>query len=85
MALWRCFVCRFIFRFTFDLIYWIFYIINGKKYWVNPHMIESMESNPDLTLNMLSGRQLIIKEKPAEIIDKIVEYRKKIGINTQEG
>ena len=48
-------------------------------------MIESMESNPDLTLNMLSGRQLIIKEKPAEIIDKIVEYRKKIGINTQEG
>ncbi len=100
MALWRCFVCRFIFCFTFDLIYWIFYIINGrmphlfmidvtrlngKKYWVNPHMIESMESNPDLTLNMLSGRQLIIKEKPAEIIDKIVEYRKKIGINTQEG
>ena len=50
--------------------------LNGKKYWVNPHMIESMESNPDLTLNMLSGRQLIIKEKPAEIIDKIVEYRK---------
>jgi len=58
--------------------------LNGKKYWVNPHMIESMEINPDLTLTMLSGRQLIITEKPAEIIDKIVEYRKKIGINTQE-
>ena len=59
--------------------------LNGKKYWVNPHMIESMEINPDLTLTMLSGRQLIITEKPAEIIDKIVEYRKKIGTNTQEG
>ncbi len=59
--------------------------LNGKKYWVNPHMIESMETHPDLTLNMLSGRQLIVKEQPAEIIEKIVEYRKKIGTNTQEG
>ena len=59
--------------------------LNGKKYWVNPHMIESMETHPDLTLNMLSGRQLIVKEQPAEIIEKIVEYRTKIGTNTQEG
>lgn len=59
--------------------------LNGKKYWVNPHMIESMETNPDLTLSMLSGKKIIIKELPEVVIDEIIAYRKKIGINTQEG
>lgn len=58
--------------------------LDGKKYWVNPHMIESMESNPDLTLTMLSGKKLIVRNSPSEIIEKIVSYRKNIGINSQE-
>lgn len=58
--------------------------LDGKKYWVNPHMIESMESNPDLTLTMLSGRKLIVKNSPSEIIEEIISYRKNIGINSQE-
>ena len=58
--------------------------LDGTIYWVNPHMIESMESNPDLTLTMLSGKKIIVKNTPSEIIDKIIIYRKKIGINTQE-
>ena len=58
--------------------------LDGKKIWVNPHMIESMETTPDLTLTMLSGRKLIIKDSPQELIKKIIEYRKSIGIETQE-
>lgn len=59
--------------------------LNGKQYWINPHMIESMERNPDLTLTMLSGRQLIVKESAEEITERIISYRKEIGGNTQEG
>jgi flagellar protein FlbD len=58
--------------------------LDGKKYWVNPHMIESMESTPDLTLTMLSGKKIIVKNSPEEVINKIIEYRKKIGIDRQE-
>ncbi len=58
--------------------------LDGSKYWVNPHMIESMESTPDLTLSMLSGKKLVLKDTPSEVIDRIIQYRKKIGINTQE-
>ena len=58
--------------------------LDGKKYWVNPHMIEAMESTPDLTLTMLSGRKIIVRNSPEELIEKIIEYRKKIGIGTQE-
>ena len=58
--------------------------LNGSKYFLNPHMIESMESLPDLTITMLSGKKVIVKNSPKDIIDKIVDYRKRIGINTQE-
>ena len=36
--------------------------LNGKKYWVNPHQIESMEQNPDVTLALLSGKKIVVKE-----------------------
>lgn len=58
--------------------------LNGKKYWVNPHMIESMETNPDLTLTMLSGKKIVVADRPEKIIEEIVSYRQRIGINTQE-
>ena len=58
--------------------------LDGKKIWVNLHMIESMETTPDLTLTMLSGRKLIIKDSPRDLIKKIIECRKSIGIEAQE-
>ncbi|MFA6855696.1 MAG: flagellar FlbD family protein [Treponema sp.] len=58
--------------------------LNGKKYWINQHMIDSMEANPDLTLSMLSGKKIVVKNSPEDIIEKIIAYRQKIGINTQE-
>ncbi len=54
--------------------------LNEKKYWVNPHQIESMEQTPDLTLTLLSGKKIVVKESPEEIIERIVIYRKKIGM-----
>ncbi len=58
--------------------------LNGDKYWVNPHQIETIECKPDVTLQMLSGRSFIIKETPEDIIEKILAYRKKIGIFKNE-
>ena len=54
--------------------------LNGEKYWINPHQIETMEMNPDVTLLMLSGKKIVIKETPEELIERIIEYRKKIGL-----
>jgi Uncharacterized protein, possibly involved in motility len=54
--------------------------LNGKQYWINPHQIESMEVNPDVTLVMLSGKHVVVREKPEEILGRIIEYRRKIGV-----
>ncbi len=53
--------------------------LDGKTYWINPHQIERIEKNPDVTLVMLSGQKLVIKDSPEQIIQKIITYRKQIG------
>lgn len=53
--------------------------LNGTEYYVNPHQIEYMETNPDTTLIMLSGKRLVVREDCRSIINKIVSYRKEIG------
>ena len=58
--------------------------LNGEQYWVNPHQIEIIECNPDVTLQMLSGKYYVIKETPEEILESIVAYRRKIGIFKNE-
>ena len=53
--------------------------LNGAEYYINPHQIESIEIRPDTTLLMLSGKYVVVLEKVEEVIDRIVEYRRRIG------
>ena len=53
--------------------------LNGREYWINPHQIEAIETNPDVTLSMLSGKKLVVRETPEAVLDRIVEYRRRIG------
>ena len=53
--------------------------LNGKEYFINPHQIESIEILPDTTLLMLSGKHVVVLEKIEDVIERIIEYRKRIG------
>ena len=53
--------------------------LNNTEFWLNPHMIELMEKNPDTTITLNSGKLLIVKESPEKIFDEIVVYRQKLG------
>lgn len=53
--------------------------LDGKTYYVNPHQIEYIESNPDTTLVMLSGKRLVVREDYPTVFRRIVEYRRLIG------
>ncbi len=58
--------------------------LDGNIYWINPHMIESMEKTPDLTITFLSGKKVVVKDSPEELIQRIVDYRRRLGISAQE-
>jgi flagellar protein FlbD len=58
--------------------------INGKEFYLNPHIIEYIESVPDTLISLLDGTTIYVKESPEQVIDRIIEYRKKIGIFKSE-
>ena len=53
--------------------------LDGSTYHVNPHHIVYIESNPDTTLVMLSGKRLVVCESFDQILERIVSYRRLIG------
>jgi flagellar protein FlbD len=53
--------------------------LDGKEYYINPHQIESIETRPDTSLFMLSGKYVIVREAVGDIINRIIEYRRCIG------
>ncbi len=54
--------------------------LNGVEYWLNPHLIETVEMTPDTTITLISGKKLVVKEAPQEIFREIIEYRQKLGV-----
>jgi flagellar protein FlbD len=53
-------------------------LLSGKVFFLNPDQLEYMESNPDTTLVLLSGKHIIVTEDPALVIERIVAFRNRI-------
>jgi flagellar protein FlbD len=54
--------------------------LNGTEYWLNPHIIVTIEQTPDTTVSLQSGKKLVVKETPEDIIGEIVRYRQRLGL-----
>jgi flagellar protein FlbD len=45
---------------------------------VNDDLIETVEATPDTVLTLTTGKKLIVRETPAEIVALIVEFRRRM-------
>jgi flagellar protein FlbD len=50
--------------------------LNGVEVFVNPDLIRLIEKRPDTLLTFTDGQQLMVKDRPEEIVKKIIEFRK---------
>jgi flagellar protein FlbD len=51
--------------------------IDNSQVVINADEIETIESNYNSTLTLRSGKKIVVKETPENIIDKVIIYRKK--------
>ena len=58
--------------------------LDGREFYINPHQIEYIELNPDTTLIMLSGKRLIVREDYQTVLERIIDYRREIGVFKNE-
>lgn len=48
--------------------------LNKTKITINPYQVEMLESTPDTTITMVSGKKYIVKELPADIEKKFSNF-----------
>ncbi len=53
--------------------------LNGKKYVINADLVEFVEETPDTVITTITGRKVLVKETSEEVIDLVVEYRRRVG------
>jgi flagellar protein FlbD len=52
--------------------------LNHEPFFLNPDLIQELETTPDTVLTLSSGIRIVVREVPERIIDEIVEYRRRI-------
>ena len=52
--------------------------LNGKSFILNCELIKFIEETPDTVITLTTGEKFMVLQKPAEIIEKSMNYRKKM-------
>lgn len=52
--------------------------LNGKKYYLNPDLIEKIESSPDTVISLTTGKKLVVRESAEDVVDKYIKVKNKI-------
>ena len=52
--------------------------LNGSDIVVNAELIESVEATPDTVINLATGNRFLVRDGVQDVVDKVVEYRKKV-------
>lgn len=56
--------------------------LNDSTLIINADLIQTVEETPDTVITLTTGTKFIVKEKSKEIVDKVVEYKRRIFINS---
>ena len=47
--------------------------LNGDEVYVNPNLIETVESKPDTVLSLTTGKKIMVRESREEVVRKFTE------------
>lgn len=52
--------------------------LNGSKFYINAELIRTVESTPDTVITLVDDLKLVVKEAPELVVERVVEYRRKV-------
>ena len=55
--------------------------LNRSQLVVNADLIEFVEATPDTVVTLVTARKLLVRESVEEVVARIIEFRKKVGIS----
>ncbi|MGB9779303.1 flagellar FlbD family protein [Caldanaerobacter sp.] len=58
--------------------------LNDEQFVLNADLIESIEKTPDTVISLTTGKKIVVKETPEEVVKKVIEYKRKIFAGENE-
>ena len=52
--------------------------LNGGTFFLNPELIEHVETTPDTVITLTNGHQFMVREPVDEVIRLVLQYRREI-------
>jgi flagellar protein FlbD len=57
--------------------------LTERSFVLNCDLIETISSIPETKITLTNGKYYLVKESPAEIIEKVLSYKKRIKIKAK--
>jgi len=54
-------------------------LLNGNEVFINPNLIEILESTPDTIITLTTGKKLMVRETPDEVAQRFTEFAAKVN------
>lgn len=58
--------------------------LRGEAVWLNPDLIESVESTPDTVVTLVDGRRAVVADPVDEVVDRILRFRASVLVTADE-
>lgn len=55
--------------------------LNGKEYYINFDLIETIEETPDTVLTLRDGKKYVVSDSIEDILNRIIEFKRKVFTN----
>ena len=55
--------------------------LNGKEYYINFDLIETIEATPDTVITLRDGKKYVVSENVEEVLERIIDFKRKIFTN----
>ena len=52
--------------------------LNREEYYLNPDLIDTIETMPDTTITTLNGRKLVVLESVEEVVERIIAFKGRV-------
>jgi len=54
--------------------------LNGSRLYINEDHIRYVEARPDTVVTFTDGKRVIVTETPAEVAEKVIEFRGRVTL-----
>lgn len=58
--------------------------LNGTLFLLNAELIKFIEQTPDTLITLRDGEKVMVREKPDEIVEKVIAYQRSVRLFPDE-